>query len=130
MTDMRSVTWLATCRRCYWSLVCSGISPQRGSCEWLAHSKRDGLSTSPSCEQDTDLQGRWRYPAALSVSGSSAKLKGGQRIIPEPRYFSMPSTVVGAAALRNEALNWTPWVRSLTHAPLAWTNSPAEIIAA
>src|SRR5215472_16834650 len=52
------------------------------------------------------------------------------RIIPEPRYFSMPSTVVGAVALRNEALNWTPCVRSLTHAPLAWTNSPAEIIAA
>jgi len=42
----------------------------------------------------------------------------------------MPSTVVGAAALRNEALNWTPCVRSLTQDPLAWTNSPAEIIAA
>jgi hypothetical protein len=27
------------------------------------------------------------------------------RIIPEPRYFSMPSIVVGAVALRNEALN-------------------------
>src|SRR5215831_10326133 len=43
------------------------------------------------------------------------------RIIPEPRYFSMPSTVVGAVALRNEALNWTPCVRSLTQAPFAWT---------
>src|SRR6201987_1110322 len=52
------------------------------------------------------------------------------RIIPEPRYFSMPSTVVGAVALRNEALNWTPWVRSLTQSPLACTNPPAEIIAA
>src|SRR5713226_23488 len=52
------------------------------------------------------------------------------RIIPEPRYFSIPSIVVGGAASRNEALNWTPWVRSLTQAPLAWTNSPAEIIAA
>src|SRR5215468_6756533 len=52
------------------------------------------------------------------------------RIIPEPRYFSMPSTVVGAVALRNEARNWTPWVRSLTQDPFAWTNSPAEIIAA
>jgi hypothetical protein len=52
------------------------------------------------------------------------------RIIPEPRYFSMPSIVVGGAALRNEALNWTPWVPSLTQVPLAWTNSPAEIIAA
>ena len=52
------------------------------------------------------------------------------RIIPEPRYFSIPSTVVGAVALRNEALNWTPWVRSLIQDPLAWTNSPAEIIAA
>ena len=27
------------------------------------------------------------------------------RIIPEPRYFSTPSTVVGAATLRKEALN-------------------------
>src|SRR5260370_10912274 len=52
------------------------------------------------------------------------------RIIPEPRYFLIPSTVVGCVALRNEALNWTPCVRSLTQVPLAWTNSPAEIIAA
>ena len=42
----------------------------------------------------------------------------------------MPSTVVGAVAFRNEALNWTPCVRSLIQDPLAWTNSPAEIIAA
>src|SRR5438477_12441224 len=50
--------------------------------------------------------------------------------MPEPRYFSIPSTVVGAVAFRNEALNWTPYVRSLVQDPLAWTNSPAEIIAA
>jgi len=25
-----------------------------------------------------------------------------------PRYFSIPSIVVGAVALRNKALNWTP----------------------
>src|SRR5215813_2736478 len=55
-----------------------GYLSQKGSCEWSAHSKRDGLSTSASCEQDTDLRGRWRYPAALSVSGSRAKLKGGK----------------------------------------------------
>jgi hypothetical protein len=41
------------------------------------------------------------------------------RIMPEPRYFSMPSVVVGGIALRNEALNWTPCVRSFCHAPLA-----------
>jgi hypothetical protein len=40
------------------------------------------------------------------------------RIIPEPRYFSIPSVVVGAVALRNEALNWTPCVRSLIQLPL------------
>jgi hypothetical protein len=40
------------------------------------------------------------------------------------------TTVVGAVAFRNEALNWTPCVRSLIQDPLAWTNSPAEIIAA
>jgi len=52
------------------------------------------------------------------------------RTIPEPRYFSIPSTVGGGVALRNEALNWTPWERSLIQLPLAWTNSPAAIIAA
>src|SRR6266568_3174982 len=30
------------------------------------------------------------------------------RIIPEARYFSMPSTGVGAEVLRNRALNWCP----------------------
>jgi hypothetical protein len=40
------------------------------------------------------------------------------------------SRTVGDLALRKEALNWTPCVRSLIQDPLAWTNSPAEIIAA
>jgi hypothetical protein len=31
---------------------------------------------------------------------------------------------------KDEALNWTPCVRSLIQVPLAWTNSPAAIIAA
>src|ERR1700690_1716353 len=52
------------------------------------------------------------------------------RIMPEPRYFSIPSIVVGGVALRNRARNWTPCVRSLDHSPLAWMNSPAEIVAA
>ena len=42
----------------------------------------------------------------------------------------MPSSVVGGAALRKAALNWSPCVRSLTQEPLAWTNSPAVIEAA
>src|SRR5690349_8096102 len=50
--------------------------------------------------------------------------------MPEPRYFSMPSSVVGGAERRKAALNWRPWTRSLTQAPLAWTNSPAVIAAA
>src|SRR3954451_15124832 len=52
------------------------------------------------------------------------------RIMPEPRYFSMPSSVVGAVAFRKAALNCRPWVRSLTQDPEALTNSPAEISAA
>src|SRR4051794_32759224 len=52
------------------------------------------------------------------------------RIMPEPRYFSMPSSVVGAVAFRKAALNCRPWVRSLTQDPEALTNSPAEIRAA
>ena len=39
----------------------------------------------------------------------------------------MPSSVVGGAALRNAALNCSPWARSLTQVPEAWTNSPAVI---
>ena len=52
------------------------------------------------------------------------------RIMPEPRYFSMPSSVVGAVAFRKVALNCRPWVRSLTQTPEPLTNSPAEIRAA
>ncbi len=50
--------------------------------------------------------------------------------IPEPRYFSMPSIDVGGDALRNRARNCSPWVRSLTHSPLAVIHSPAAIVAA
>ena len=42
----------------------------------------------------------------------------------------MPSSVVGGLALRKDARNCWPWVRSFTQAPLIWTNSPALIIAA
>jgi hypothetical protein len=51
-------------------------------------------------------------------------------IIPDERYFSMPSTEVGADVRRNLALNCCPWVRSLTHSPFAVIHSPAEIVAA
>jgi hypothetical protein len=40
------------------------------------------------------------------------------RIIPEARYFSMPSFDVGVEVLRNRALNCCPWVRSLTQSPV------------
>src|SRR6266567_669665 len=52
------------------------------------------------------------------------------RIMPEARYFSMPSTEVGAEVLRNLALNCWPWVRSFTQSPAAVIHSPAEIAAA
>src|SRR5271170_701948 len=52
------------------------------------------------------------------------------RIIPEPRYFSIPSIELGAEVLRNRALNCWPWARSLIHSPDAVIHSPAEIIAA
>ena len=51
-------------------------------------------------------------------------------IIPDARYFSMPSAVVGSADRRKSARNCTPCVRSLTQRPLACTNSPAPIAAA
>src|SRR5215469_2234970 len=52
------------------------------------------------------------------------------RIIPEPRYFSTPSTEVGAEVRMKRDLNCWPWVRSLTHSPDAVTHSPAAITAA
>src|ERR1700724_1468725 len=52
------------------------------------------------------------------------------RIIPEPRYFSMPSIEVGADVRMKRALNCWPWVGSLTHSPDAVIHSPAEIVAA
>src|SRR6266568_1329830 len=52
------------------------------------------------------------------------------RIMPEARYFSMPSTEVGAEVRRNRVLNCRPWVRSLTHSPDAVIHSPAAIVAA
>src|SRR5271154_2772000 len=52
------------------------------------------------------------------------------RIIPEPRYFSIPSIELGADVLRNRALNCCPWARSLIHSPDAVIHSPAEMTAA
>ena len=52
------------------------------------------------------------------------------RIIPEPRYFSIPSIDVGAEVFRNRARNCWPCARSLTHSPEAVIHSPAEIDAA
>src|SRR6266851_7293383 len=42
------------------------------------------------------------------------------RIMPEARYFSIPSTDAGAEVLRNRALNCWPWVRSLTQLPVPY----------
>ena len=47
------------------------------------------------------------------------------RIMPDERYFSMPSAEVGGDVRRNRALNCWPWVRSLTQSPDAVTHSPA-----
>src|SRR3954464_3968543 len=52
------------------------------------------------------------------------------RIIPDPRYFSMPSIVVGAEVRIKRGLNCWPWVRSLIHSPAAVTHSPGEMVAA
>src|ERR1019366_3222429 len=52
------------------------------------------------------------------------------RIMPEPRYFSIPSMDVGAEVRMKRALNCWPWVWSLIHSPDAVTHSPAEIVAA
>src|ERR1700678_4435865 len=52
------------------------------------------------------------------------------RIIPEPRYFSIPSIELGAEVLRKRAMNCWPCVRSLVHSPEAVIHSPAEMMAA
>ena len=43
---------------------------------------------------------RLHQPFAVDGADSS--------IMPEPRYFSIPSSVVGGAARRKLALNWGP----------------------
>ena len=50
--------------------------------------------------------------------------------IPEPRYFSIPSSVVGGTTFRCCALNCIPWVRSLCHDPVHSRNSPGVMDAA
>jgi hypothetical protein len=52
------------------------------------------------------------------------------RIMPDDRYFSMPSAEVGGEVRRKRALNCWPWVRSLTYSPEVVIHSPAEIVAA
>ena len=52
------------------------------------------------------------------------------RIMPEPRYFSMPSAEAGAVAFMNPARNCWPQVRSFTHSPDAVIHSPADTAAA
>src|SRR6476659_9662051 len=52
------------------------------------------------------------------------------RIMPEERYFMIPSRDVGAEVRKYRARNCWPWVRSLTHSPDAVTHSPGEIVAA
>ena len=52
------------------------------------------------------------------------------RIIPEPRYFSMPSAVVGGEERRKAALNCWPCSLSFTQTPETVTHSPALISAA
>src|SRR5262249_24501009 len=50
--------------------------------------------------------------------------------IPEPKYFSMPSSVLGGTTRRVCALNCSPWVRSVTHPPWPSMYSPGVIVAA
>ena len=52
------------------------------------------------------------------------------RIVPDERYFSIPSAEVGGDVRRKRALNCWPWVRSLTHSPEAVIHSPALTAAA
>ena len=52
------------------------------------------------------------------------------RIMPDPKYFSIPSKVVGCVVVTLAALNCSPWSRSVVHHPVALTNSPALIAAA
>ena len=46
---------------------------------------------------------------------------------PEARYFSRPSTEVGAAARTHAAWNCKPWVLSRIQTPPVWIASPVAI---
>jgi len=47
------------------------------------------------------------------------------RIMPEPKYFSIPSSVIGCVVVICVALNCKPCSRSVVHHPVALMNSPA-----
>ncbi len=52
------------------------------------------------------------------------------RIMPEPKYFSIPSKVVGCVVVTCAALNCRPCSRPVVHSPVALMNSPALMAAA
>ena len=49
------------------------------------------------------------FITAAARTSLRAKVGPMPRIIPEPRYFSMPSVVMGGTVFRNRARNCTPW---------------------
>src|SRR5215470_10420552 len=51
------------------------------------------------------LNGRSANTTSPASTCNPPIIVDGHLIMPEPRYFSIPSTVVGALVLRNEALN-------------------------
>src|SRR5262249_32987926 len=50
--------------------------------------------------------------------------------MPDPRYRSMPSSVVGGTTRSCVVLNWRPWVRSVTHQPVLSMYSPGVMVGA
>jgi hypothetical protein len=63
---------------------------------------------------------RSKTPSPNAFTSLCAKWGPMPLINPDPRYFSMPSRVVGSEAFINSALNCKPWSRLLSHRPLAW----------
>ena len=85
-----------------------------------------------SARAPSDTGSFWMIMSMLTLASASALVTrpATPGVSGTPVSVIRASPVVGAATLRKEALNCTPWTRSLIQAPLAWTNSPAEIIAA
>src|SRR5712691_3310218 len=76
----------------------------------------------------SELSAAWR--ATLSARAPRLPRFIGVRTWPDPKYRSIPSSVLGGTTRRCIVLNCKPCVRSVTHQPTLSIYSPGEMVGA